>query len=90
MKSHNPPRSFPPYDRVVREPERRSITGVPTSTWYELQAKGLAPKPFSLGNRIVGWSFNELIAWVEALKRGGTWQSLGEVAERIIKKVRKS
>ena len=31
-------------DRVAREPERERITGVPTSSWYDLQDKGLAPK----------------------------------------------
>jgi predicted DNA-binding transcriptional regulator AlpA len=51
----------PRPDRVVREAERRQITGTPTSSWYDLQNAGLAPKPFSLtGSRSVGWSFNEL------------------------------
>jgi predicted DNA-binding transcriptional regulator AlpA len=55
-------------DRAVREPERYRITGVPTSTWYELQAKGLAPKPFPLTERAVAWSFNELTDWIETRK----------------------
>jgi prophage regulatory protein len=84
MQSHK----FPAHDRVVREPERRSITGVPTSTWYELQAEGRAPKPFPIGNRIVGWSLHKLIAWIEARKRGETWQPPGEVAAKVIKKVK--
>jgi predicted DNA-binding transcriptional regulator AlpA len=84
MKSHK----FPPPDRAVREPERREITGVPTSTWYELQDEGRAPKPFPIGNRIVGWSRNELIQWIEAqkAKRGETWHPLGEAAARVIEK----
>jgi predicted DNA-binding transcriptional regulator AlpA len=84
MKSHK----FPPLDRAVREPERREITGVPTSTWYELQDEGRAPKPFPIGNRIVGWSRNELIQWIEAqkAKRGETWHPLGEAAARVIEK----
>jgi prophage regulatory protein len=84
MKSHK----FPAHDRVVREPERREITGVPTSTWYELQAEGRAPKPFKIGNRIVGWSFNQLTEWVEKAKRGEAWQSLGEAAARVVKKIK--
>jgi prophage regulatory protein len=76
-------------DRIVREPERRQITGVPTSTWYELQKKGLAPKPFPLTARSVGWSFNELTDWVEACKatRADTWQPLGDAAAQVIKKI---
>jgi prophage regulatory protein len=53
-------------DRIVREPERRQITGVPTSTWYELQRRGLAPKPVKLSSRSVGWSLNALGEWVRA------------------------
>jgi predicted DNA-binding transcriptional regulator AlpA len=55
-------------DRFVREPERRQITGVPCSTWRELQANGLAPKPYRLTANTVAWSFNELTEWVEARK----------------------
>jgi predicted DNA-binding transcriptional regulator AlpA len=84
------PQHFPPHDRAVREPERRSITGVATSTWYELQAEGRAPKPFPIGNRIVAWSLNELTEWVEAqkAKRPETWQSFGEAAAAVIAKVK--
>jgi predicted DNA-binding transcriptional regulator AlpA len=80
-------------DRAVREPEREQITGVPTSSWYALQARGLVPKPFSLtGSRAVGWSFNELADWVEARKatRADTWQSLGNAAARVVEKLGKS
>jgi predicted DNA-binding transcriptional regulator AlpA len=78
-------------DRVVREPERRQITGIPTSSWYDLQAKGLAPKPFALSSRSVGWSFNELTNWVEARKttRTDTWQSVSEAAARVIEKAKR-
>jgi prophage regulatory protein len=76
-------------DRFVREPEREHITGVPTSTWYDLQSRGLAPRPYPLGVRTVAWSFNELIDWGEAqkAKRADTWQTLGHAAARVIKKI---
>jgi predicted DNA-binding transcriptional regulator AlpA len=77
-------------DRAVREAERRQITGIPTSSWYVLQNKGFAPKPFSLtGSRSRGWSFNELTDFVEARKatRGDNWQSLGDAAARTTKKI---
>ena len=50
-------------DRFVRERERREITGVPTSTWYELMGEGEAPKPVNIGPRAVAWQLSELIAW---------------------------
>jgi prophage regulatory protein len=49
---------------VAREPQRYELTGVPTSTWYDLQNAGLAPKPIHLGPRSVGWLIEELEQWV--------------------------
>jgi prophage regulatory protein len=51
---------------IAREPQRYELTGVPTSTWYDLQNAGLAPKPIPLGPRSRGWLIEELLAWVEA------------------------
>ena len=50
---------------VAREAQRYELTGVPTSTWYDLQAKGLAPKPLPLGQRSRGWLISELEEWIE-------------------------
>jgi len=76
-------------DRIVREPERRQITGIPTSSWYALQAKGWAPRPFPLTARSVGWSLNELTEWIEArkAKRADTWQALGGAAACVVRKL---
>jgi len=86
------PHKFPAHDRAVREPERREITGVPTSTWYDLQKRGLAPKPFRISARCVAWSFNKLTAWVESCKAQciDTWRPLGEAAAGVVEKLRKS
>jgi len=67
--SHPVPRT----DGIAREAERRVITGVPTSSWYLLQEKGLAPKPVRLGPHSVGWLRQELFAFVEqrAAERDG-------------------
>jgi len=51
---------------VAREAQRYELAGVPTSTWYDLQNAGLAPKPIHLGPRSVGWLIEELEAWVAA------------------------
>jgi prophage regulatory protein len=50
---------------IARETLRFELTGVPTSTWYDLQAKGLAPKPIALGPRARGWLISELEDWVQ-------------------------
>jgi predicted DNA-binding transcriptional regulator AlpA len=63
-----PPKASPPIQRtdgIARESERRTITGVPPSSWYLLQDNGLAPKPVRLGPNSVGWPRQELFDWVE-------------------------
>jgi prophage regulatory protein len=57
-------------DGIAREAERRELTGVSTSSWYALQAQGLAPKPVKLGPRAVGWLRSELLAWVRPWTAG--------------------
>jgi prophage regulatory protein len=49
--------------RIVREPERAQVTGVPRSGWYPLMAQGLAPLPVPLGPRARGWVLGELFDW---------------------------
>jgi len=73
-------------DGICREAERHAITGVPTSSWYALQAKGLAPKPVRLGPRSVGWLRASLLSWVEARGHEDAWQQLGHAAQRVIEK----
>jgi len=80
-------------DRIVREAERRAITGVSQSRWYELMAKGLAPKPVRIGGRAVGWLLSELLSWVAARKVArdsgvDPFQSLGDAAARVVTKVK--
>jgi prophage regulatory protein len=78
MQTENPPR-----DRIVRERERREITGLPTSSWYDLQKRGLAPRPVPIGVAARGWLLSELEAWVDARRaerEGNGWQSLGDAA----------
>ena len=52
-------------EKFVREPERREITGVPTSTWYEMMDKGQAPTPVKLGLRAVAWVASEIDEWIQ-------------------------
>ena len=50
-------------ERFIRESERRNKTGVPTSTWYELQDAGKAPKPVKIGPKAVAWLESEIELW---------------------------
>jgi prophage regulatory protein len=50
---------------VAREAQRYALTGIPTSSWYDLQNAGKAPKPIHLGPRAVGWLISELEEFIE-------------------------
>ena len=50
-------------ETFVRDSERRAITGVPTSTWYEMQDAGIAPMPVKIGPRSDAWLRSELAKW---------------------------
>ncbi len=54
--------------RLIRERDRRTMTGVPRSTWYALMTSGLAPKPVRLGPRSVAWIEHELEVWMRELE----------------------
>lgn len=55
----------PNQRRLVREPQRKHITGCPQSTWYKAMAEGTAPKPVKIGPQAVAWIEDELFEWVE-------------------------
>jgi predicted DNA-binding transcriptional regulator AlpA len=75
---------------IAREAQRYELTGVPTSTWYDLQNAGLAPKPIRLGGpRSVGWLISELEEWIEQRRaeRDAEWRPLGDAAARVVSKL---
>jgi len=51
-------------DRFIRERERKEITGVPVSSWYEMMGKGEAPHPVKIGTRAVAWLLSDLSEWM--------------------------
>ncbi|MGS0679990.1 AlpA family phage regulatory protein [Shewanella sp. 125m-7] len=57
-------------DRLVREQERKSITGISRSTAWTLERKSLFPKRRELipGGDEIAWSFTELMEWVHSRK----------------------
>ena len=72
---------------VAREAQRYELTGIPTSTWYDLQNAGLAPKPIHLGPRSVGWLISELEDWIAA-RVAERDRGTGDVATRVVEKLR--
>ena len=52
------------HDRIVREEERRLITGYSGRHWRRLEENGAVPRRRKLGPRAVGWFLSELTDWV--------------------------
>ena len=53
-----------PYERMIREPERRAITGLGRTSWHEMERAGKTPKKYRIGPRAVGWKLSDLLKWV--------------------------
>jgi prophage regulatory protein len=72
-------------DGFAREAERRAITGIATSTWYEMMRKGEAPRPIRVGRRAVAWDRQELFEFNERRKaERDAWQRLGDAAAKVV------
>ncbi len=50
-------------DRILRLPEVRHTTGLPTSTIYYMIKRKEFPEPIKLGARAVGWRLSEIEKW---------------------------
>jgi predicted DNA-binding transcriptional regulator AlpA len=59
-------------DRIVREPEATTITGLSRVRRYELAKDGLFPRKFKLSERASGYKLSELMEWLESRPRSGT------------------
>lgn len=53
-------------DRIIREPERKQITGRSTASWWRDERAGKVPARVRLGDNAVGWRLSEIMAWVES------------------------
>jgi len=56
-------------DRIVCEPERRSITGISATTAWRLEREGKFPRRVKRTEHRIGWMLSELMAWVESRRR---------------------
>lgn len=52
-------------ERLVRERDRRAITGVSRTQWWALERDQVAPKRVRLGASAVAWRLSDLLAWIE-------------------------
>lgn len=52
-------------ERLVREPDRRVITGVSRTQWWSLERKKVAPARLKLSCNSVAWRLSDLLAWIE-------------------------
>jgi predicted DNA-binding transcriptional regulator AlpA len=53
-------------DKIVREPERKEITGLSRVSWWRLERNGMVPKRIKLSSNTVGWRLSELMEWVRS------------------------
>ncbi len=51
-------------DRIVKERERRYLTGVSRTQWWRLEQKGEAPPRVIIGANSVGWRLSDLVEWI--------------------------
>ena len=58
--------------QLLRLSEVREMTGLATSTIYELMAKDQFPKPLKIGVRGVRWLLDEIVRWIQSRPRGGS------------------
>jgi prophage regulatory protein len=50
--------------RIIREPERKRITGLSRVSWWRLERAGLAPRRVRIGVRAMGWHAASISKWV--------------------------
>ena len=53
-------------ERIVRERERREITGLCRTTAYMMERRGEFPRRVLLTGGRVGWRVSELEAWIRS------------------------
>lgn len=58
-------------DRIVREAERKRLTGLSRTTRWELERRGQFPQRRRLGVNSVGWLESELREWMVTRERRG-------------------
>ncbi len=55
-------------ERLVRERERKTITGLSRTQWWLLEQQCLVPARLCLGCKAVAWRLSDLLYWIEKLQ----------------------
>ncbi len=71
-------------ERIVRERERKELTGIPTSSWYDLVNAGLATPAVKLSKYTAGWPYTELAALNAARIAGKSESDIRTLVTRLI------
>jgi prophage regulatory protein len=58
-------------ERVIRKKELCEILNISSSTIWRWEKAGNFPKRLCLGQRIVGWLWSDIEAWLESKQEGG-------------------
>lgn len=70
-------------DRIIREKECRTITGLARTTRWLLERRGLFPARRRITGHRVGWLESDLIAWLQSTPAGiGVHPDPAPVAQR--------
>lgn len=59
-------------DRMLRNPEILTITGVSNATIWRWIKGGIFPAPVRLGPHAVGWRESDVLEWLESREPVGT------------------
>ncbi len=51
-------------ERLIREAERRQITGLGRTAWADLESRGQAPRRVQLIGSRIAWRLSELQDWI--------------------------
>ena len=52
-------------ERLVREPDRKVISGVSRTQWWSMERQGIVPKRLQLSTHCVAWRLSDLLWWIE-------------------------
>lgn len=71
-------------ERLIRENERKELTGIPISSWHEMRKSGLAPPPVRLGAYAIAYPKSELDALIAARIAGKGDDEIRELVTKLV------
>lgn len=69
---------MPELDRMVREPECRTMTTLSNSTRWRMEREGTFPKRIKIGPSAVAYRLSEVQAWIRGEWHSG-WKNESEI-----------